>query len=245
MRIKKIDNKEQQQFSWTFAITIGFIFITWIVAIYLTFKSPDNESIFFDAVVALFTGVAFTGVIYSLHLQREDLQLNREELQINRGEIARAHQELKEQNASLEKQTFEQHFQFMLLTFSKKIDLLSENYSTNEYLEDLKIIELQERIVLSEADFIMKFTPERLNSIKAFSDLLSYYDLHYKFSDKTHSTALYITKLSITEQLSSLMKVVNKLSLEHENFTYLQPSIKEAMKNGLFLAQKYQLIHFK
>ena len=245
MRIKKLENSEQQRFSWTFAVTISFIFITWIVAIYLTFKSPDNESIFFDAIVALFTGVAFTGVIYSLHLQRQDLQLNRDELQINRSEIARAREELKEQKVSLEKQTFEQHFQFMLLTFSKKTDLLSVNYSTNEYLEDLKIIELPERIVFPEPDFIVKFTPERLNAIKAFNDLLSYYDLHYKFDDKTHSTALYIAKLSITEQLSSLMKVVNKLSLEHENFTYLQPSIKEAMKNGLYLAQKYQLIHFK
>lgn len=244
MRLRKRDKREQREFSWIFVITISFIFMTWMIAIYLTLQSPNNESIFFDAIVALFTGVAFTGVIYSLHLQREDLQLNREELKINREEIARNREEIKGQREELQRQLFDQHFQFMLLTFSKKVDLFSETYLTEEYVTDLNIISLSERIVLSEAQFITKFTPDRLNAIKSFNDILSYYDQHYQFSDKTHSASLYMMTLAITAQLSSLVRVMNKLDLEHENFTYLQPTLKKAMQNVLTLTQKYQLVPF-
>lgn len=245
MRLKrKKDQREQREFSWLFVVTISFIFMTWMIAIYLTLQSPNNESIFFDAVVALFTGVAFTGVIYSLHLQREDLQLNREELKINREEIARNREELKAHKEELQRQLFDQHFQFMLLTFSQKVDLFSENYSIQEYLLDMEMIALPKRTVLSEAEFITKFTPERLNAIKSFNDVLTYYDQHYQFSDKTHSAALCMMTLAITAQLSSLIRIVNKLDLAHENFAYLQPQLKKAMENALTLTQKYQLIAF-
>lgn len=241
---KRKETKEKREFSWVFVITISFIFMTWMIAIFLTLKSPNNESIFFDAVVALFTGVAFTGVIYSLHLQRADLQLNRQELKINSEEIAHNRAELKEQKEALQRQLFDQHFQFMLLTLSKKVDLISDDYRTDEYLADLNILSLPHQIVMPEAEFIIKFTPDRLNAIKSFNDILNYYDQHYQFSDKGNSASLYMVTLAITAQLSSLIRVTNKLDLEHENFTYLQPTLKRAMQNVLILSQKYRLVPF-
>lgn len=238
-------NREQRPpFNWLFVITIAFIVMTWLIAIYLTLKSPNNESIFFDAIVALFTGVAFTGVLYSLHLQREDLQLNREELAINREELGRTREEMREQKEEAKRQLFNQHFQMMLLTFSQKVDRLSEHYLTEEYLADLALTTRKERILLSEAQFIEKFTPERLNAIKVFNDLLYYYDQHYSFKDKEHSPALYLVTLSVTAELASLLRVINILKLEDENFAYLQPLLKKSMENAIFLAQKYSIVSF-
>ncbi len=242
MRRKKREQREP--FNWLFVITISFIVMTWLIAIYLTLKSPNNESIFFDAIVALFTGVAFTGVLYSLHLQREDLQLNREELAINREELGRTREEMREQKEEAKRQLFNQHFQMMLLTFSRKVDLLSEHYLTEEYLADLNLTAQKERITLSETQFIEKFTPERLNAIKVFNDLLYYYDQHYSFNDKEHSPALYLLTLSVTAELASLLRVINCLKLEDENFAYLQPLLKKSMESAIFLAQKYRVISF-
>ena len=242
MSRKKRD--QEQGFSWVFLATVSLIVMTWLIAIYLTLQSPNNESIFFDAVVALFTGVAFTGVIYSLHLQREDLQLNREELQINREELIRARQEIKEQKEETKRQLFEQHFQYMLVSFSNRADRLSESYLTDEYLTDLTLMNSAERILLTESAFIAKFTPERLNAIKVFNDLLYYYDQHYAFPDKQHSSSLYLITLSMTAELSSLLRVMNRLDLAHENFVYLQPPLKRAMQNAVTLAQKYQVVQF-
>lgn len=242
--VRRQKNKNTQEFSWVFLCTIGFIVMTWLIAIYLTFKSPNNESIFFDAVVALFTGVAFTGVLYSLNIQRQDLQLNREELKINREELSRTREEVKEQKEELRRQLFNQHFQYMLNSFSKKVDELSATYLTKEYLQDLKLLEMPERILLTEREFIDKFTPERLNAIKVFTDLLRYYDRQYDFNDKAHSASLYLVNLSITAQLASLIRVVNKLDLEHENFAYLQPQLKMAMIDAISLSQKYKIVQF-
>ena len=242
--VRRKKNRNAQEFSWVFICTIGFIVMTWLIAISLTLKSPNNESIFFDAVVALFTGVAFTGVLYSLNIQRQDLQLNREELKINREELSRTREEVKEQKEELRSQLFNQHFQYMLSTFSKKVDDLSATYLTKEYLQDLKLLETPERILLTEHEFIDKFTPERLNAIKVFTDLLRYYDRQYDFNDKAHSASLYLVNLSITAQLASLIRVVNKLDLEHENFAYLQPQLKIAMIDAVSLSQKYKIVQF-
>lgn len=44
----------------------------------------------FGAVNALFSGLAFAGIIYTIFLQKEELALQREELKANREELARS-----------------------------------------------------------------------------------------------------------------------------------------------------------
>jgi hypothetical protein len=44
----------------------------------------------FGGVNALFTGLAFAGVIYTILLQRRELELQREELRLNRAELSRS-----------------------------------------------------------------------------------------------------------------------------------------------------------
>lgn len=44
----------------------------------------------FGAVNTLFSGLAFAGLIYTVHIQRKELQLQREELQISRAELSRS-----------------------------------------------------------------------------------------------------------------------------------------------------------
>ena len=71
----------------------------------------------FGAVNALFSGLAFAGLIYTiilqrndLKLQRQDLKLQRKELQLNRQEMEAQTAEFEKQNATLLKQTFETTF---------------------------------------------------------------------------------------------------------------------------------------
>lgn len=51
----------------------------------------------FGDINALFTGLAFAGVIYTILLQRRELELQREELRLNRGELSRSAQAQTEQ----------------------------------------------------------------------------------------------------------------------------------------------------
>lgn len=58
----------------------------------------------FGAVNALFSGLAFAGLIYTIVLQRRDLELQRHDLKLQRDELALTRQEMEEQTAEFEKQ---------------------------------------------------------------------------------------------------------------------------------------------
>ena len=49
---------------------------------------------FFGSVNALFSGLAFAGLIYAIHLQRKELSLQRAELRLQREEMAASRGEL-------------------------------------------------------------------------------------------------------------------------------------------------------
>ncbi len=58
----------------------------------------------FGAVNALFSGLAFAGLIYTIILQRRDLELQRNDLKLQREELALTRKEMEEQTAEFEKQ---------------------------------------------------------------------------------------------------------------------------------------------
>ena len=80
----------------------------------------------FGAVNALFSGLAFTGLIYTIILQRRDLEIQRHDLKLQREEIALNRKEMEEQTAEFEKQNdtlkiqrFENTFFNMLSQFQE------------------------------------------------------------------------------------------------------------------------------
>ena len=99
----------------------------------------------FGAVNALFSGLAFAGLIYTiilqrhdlklqrrdLHYQRRDLELNRKELELTRMELELTRQEMEEQTAEFEKQNetlkiqrFENTFFNMMSQFQEVVNNL-------------------------------------------------------------------------------------------------------------------------
>jgi len=58
----------------------------------------------FGAVNTLFSGLAFVGFLYAIHLQREDLRLQRQDLALTRNELSRAAQAQEESASSMAKQ---------------------------------------------------------------------------------------------------------------------------------------------
>lgn len=89
----------------------------------------------FGAVNALFSGLAFTGLIYTIILQRRDLEIQRRDLKLQREEIALNRKEMEEQTAEFEKQNetlkiqrFENTFFNMLSQFQEVVNSLSAQY---------------------------------------------------------------------------------------------------------------------
>lgn len=89
----------------------------------------------FGAVNALFSGLAFTGLIYTIILQRRDLEIQRHDLKLQREEIALNRKEMEEQTAEFEKQNetlkiqrFENTFFNMLSQFQEVVNNLHVRY---------------------------------------------------------------------------------------------------------------------
>lgn len=64
----------------------------------------------FGAINALFSGLAFAALVYTVWMQREELSLQRQELALTRGEMAGQRLEMAAQNATITRQRFENTF---------------------------------------------------------------------------------------------------------------------------------------
>lgn len=92
----------------------------------------------FGAVNALFSGLAFAGLIYTIILQRRDLELQRNDLKLQREELALTRKEMEDQTAEFEKQNetlriqrFENTFFNMLSQFQEVVNSLSVTARVN------------------------------------------------------------------------------------------------------------------
>ena len=82
----------------------------------------------FGAVNALFSGLAFAGLIFTIILQKKELALQREELTETRAELKGQKEQLEEQNKTLKIQRFENTFFQMLNQFQEIVNNISYSY---------------------------------------------------------------------------------------------------------------------
>jgi len=117
-KLNSKNDKEIKQQVWYWAkIAIGVWLFFFVVASGLTCAGSMEQGgqfgDIFGAVNALFSGAAFIGIIYTMFLQKEELEEQREELRLTR-------KEFKAQTAQMEQQNFEN-------TFFRMLDAHKEN----------------------------------------------------------------------------------------------------------------------
>jgi hypothetical protein len=99
-------------------ISIALILIFWMINLLIGLSMDEkNRGVFgdmFGAVNALFSGLAFAGIIISLYMQQSELKLQRKELKLQRKELKNTNNEFHIQNQTMELQKFENTFFNML-----------------------------------------------------------------------------------------------------------------------------------
>src|SRR5688572_12156307 len=108
------NNPEQPSWRWPLALTI-IVLGLWLASWGLIANSLDKEDRgpfgdMFGAINALFSGLAFAGVIYANRLQRAELRLQKYELKLTRAELQGQKEQLSLQNDTLKRQNFESTF---------------------------------------------------------------------------------------------------------------------------------------
>ena len=118
------DNKSRL-WIWIVLAIIGVI-AAWGLSWWLINKNIDCSTErgtfgdMFGAVNALFSGLAFAGLIVTLLYQKEELKLQREELAQTREELKGQREEFEEQNKTMKRQRFENTF-FNMLSLQQEI----------------------------------------------------------------------------------------------------------------------------
>lgn len=107
---------------WPLALLMGAVFLVWLFSGYYLKDFPQRGTFgdMFGAINALFSGLAFAGVIYAIFLQRKELELQRKELESTRQELEGQKVAMIEQNKHLGKQSLESTF-FQMLEFHNGI----------------------------------------------------------------------------------------------------------------------------
>lgn len=103
-------------------IVLGLIILLW--GAYWIWVAPRITESKFDPLNALFSGLAFWGVIYAILLQRSELALQRKELELTRNEVRGQKEQLEAQNTTLKKQNFENTFFSLIDLYISLVDAL-------------------------------------------------------------------------------------------------------------------------
>jgi hypothetical protein len=113
----------QKKTGWLFPILLfGFVIAVWLLTWYFLEADADRGTFgdMFGSVNALFSGLAFAALIYTIFLQRRELKLHHYELQLAHEEMKAQVEQLQAQNVTLKKQSFENTF-FELLRLQNDI----------------------------------------------------------------------------------------------------------------------------
>jgi Putative phage abortive infection protein len=116
-------------------IVFALFFVNYIFG--LSLKDDSARSAFgsqFGAAAALFSGLAFVGLIRAITIQSQELQLQREELKLTRKEMENTREEIEGQKKALELQSetmLKQQFEATFFTILDQLNRISKRI--NEY----------------------------------------------------------------------------------------------------------------
>jgi len=103
-----VDHEPPKELSFNVLVRIALAVVaSWIGTGLLLYDASDRGTFgdMFGSINALFSGLAFAGIIFTVLLQREELQLQRHELKLQREEIIESRKELAGQRMQLEAQS--------------------------------------------------------------------------------------------------------------------------------------------
>ena len=158
----KLNNEEtkSQLWIWIIIAIVGVIALWglswWGINKFI--DEPTHQVTFgdmFGAVNALFSGLAFAGLIVTLLYQKEELKLQREELKETRNELNAQKLEFQEQNKTMKRQRFENTF-FDMLSLQQEIvanlsyDEVEKIINGNPFKPEIKHILYNGRTIFHE-----------------------------------------------------------------------------------------------
>lgn len=162
-------------------LAVALVVAIWSASGYVLYGESDRGTFgdMFGAANALFTGLAFAILIFTVWLQRHELSLQRKELELTRHELQGQKEQLQEQNKTLRVQRFENTF-FQLLRVHNDIisaiDLMDEDGHTTKSRDCFRVFYKRLRKIFGP--HVMYDTPDDDSLETACRTYREFYDAH-------------------------------------------------------------------
>ncbi|WP_442510556.1 putative phage abortive infection protein [Novipirellula sp. SH528] len=238
--------EEESPFTWVHWGVVMLIAVCILVAVittpavvqFVTGKKPATAGEFgdmFGAVNAIFSGLAFLGVVVAILLQRQELVLQRKELADTREVLEQQRNEMQSQNASFRKQQFESMFFQMISLHNQIVNDLDTKKSTSMYkrIGQRRFAKLNGIIEPSEP------TEEIVRGRDVFE--VFYQELKKLVASKKPSQSPEEQKIKSQEEFASIYEIFREkksADLDHY-FRNLYTIMKFADEHGGDTAQSY------
>lgn len=135
--------KETKSKSGLLILMILIVVVIWILSSFLIIFGLDNWSDrgtfgdLFGAVNALFSGLAFAGLIYTIVLQKQDLELQRKEIALNRTELKKTSKAQQHSEKALKEQVEQMKIASKLNALKTLIDYYNIQISNPNNSEEI------------------------------------------------------------------------------------------------------------
>lgn len=217
------------------AIIVIALCVAYFFIIQAEISSPEERGIFgdmFGAVGALFSGLAFAGVIVTMMQQKEELELQRKELKQTNLALELQRKEMESQNRTIMLQRFENTF-FNLLKFNTTIRDGIYYKSSGENLTGNKAAEFHFRICSHNLD--------NLNYIENYIRNIGQIDYYcrnitgiLKFIDQSDN-------IQMDEKASYVDILLSNISFDELGLFYCYCLTSDGSLDAKALAKKYAL----
>lgn len=209
-----------------FVVVLGLWLLSWYLIdrfIVSSLPSTTNEVIRgvfgdkFGAINALFSGLAFAGIIFTIFLQKRELTLQREELEDTRKEFI-------QQNDTLKKQRFENTFFQLLSLHGDIVDKLKmkaidgETYEKREFfIGAIKDLKYRSNYEYYKYSALIKLEPAEISRFKGHRD--EQHDFYQKLEKEEVNNLKALTNQDIENFISEpIESKEDNIRKDYENF---------------------------
>jgi hypothetical protein len=233
---------------WLFlTLLVGFVLTVWGLSWYFLEGDTDRGTFgdMFGSVNALFSGLAFAALIFTIYLQRRELKLHEQELALTHKEVKAQVEQLQAQNATLSKQNFENTF-FELLRLqndiTNSIDLNAANGAIVQGRDCFKFIYDEFRKVWKIKAFKADDEKEKINRT-----YLAFYEEYESEFGPYFSNLYNVLKFVDTSDMGRRKLYTNFVRAQLSSFELAMifySALTELDKGGKFktLIEKYALL---
>ncbi len=140
-------------------IAISLVFLIWSVSGLIIYLMSDNwgdrgtMGDMFGAVNALFSGLAFAALLFTLQLQRDEIKLNRAEIALSRNELSKSVKAQQESQEALKQQVAQTHLTAQLNAMNTVINYYnSQIESSKSSQETIDKARAKRRLIIQKID---------------------------------------------------------------------------------------------